>query len=281
MDSRALDRARLALTMVISAPVKPGTVHRLVMDPVYEVRVAESIVLMRYLDEAFDRGAQLARGSIDARSLRLGQLFSKAVRDMFDFTEERPLAGLAFASLAASVVAGYASVTGRDTMEEFRRLARLAAYASSGEDTLEFISGLEAIGFSDALLELERKGYTRRRISLEDLPIGEILEELSHIDTGFWFNIRRAQSVIDIWKRVRGSTSIVELVVRTFYNLGVEVGALPRVDEEKASLLQSLAGLDRRLERGATDSLLGGTALIAIMHNVAEGLPPVAGLPKR
>ncbi len=276
---RVLDRLRLALLMVVSAPVKPGTVHRLRLDPDYEVRLAEVTVVSRYLDEAYERGRMLAAGRVDARSLGLGRLFSQAVRDVFEFTEEKPLAGLAFAALGASVVVGYSSETGREVADEFKRLARLLVYGTGSEDTLAFLDGLEAIGYADALLELDKAGISRRLISLEDLPLGEVLEKIQSVDTGFAFNLRGYNTLLVAWRRARQSKSLVELVLRAFYELGVDSGIIP--EARGNSISSHLASLDKRLEKGSTDKLLGGTAWIALMENAFRGLPPVPGLPRR
>jgi len=276
---RALDRIRLALHMVVDAPVKPGTIHRLVRDPEYEVRLAELVVVSRHVAGAFERGRLLAEGRLDARGLGLGQLFASAARDVFEFTEERPLAGLVFAALASSAVAGYASVTGRDPLEEFRRLSRVVAYATGGGDSLSLVEALEAVGYSEAVLALEEAGLSKRSIGLEDTPLGEVTEKLLAVDTGFAFNLRGAQLLDPVWRSVRGSSSLVELVLRSFYGLGVARGVIPEAPRG-GSISSHLASLERKLERGSTSNLLGGTAWIAVLENYSRGLPPVPGLPR-
>jgi len=276
---RALDRIRLALHMVVDAPVKPGTVHRLMRDPEYEVRLAELVVVARHVEGAFERGRQLAEGRLDARGLGLGQLFASAVRDVFEFTEEKPLAGLVFAALAASAVAGYASVTGRDPLEEYRRLSRVVAYATGANDSLSLVEALEAVGYSEAVLALEDAGLTKRSISLEDTPLGEVTEKLLPVDTGFALNLRGVQLLDPIWRSVRSSQSLVELVLRSFYELGVARGLIPGAPRGK-SIASHLASLEKALERGSTSPLLGGTAWITVLENYPRGLPPVPGLPR-
>ncbi len=254
--------------------MKPGTVHRLVKDKSYEVRLAEVIVASRYLEEAYSRGRRLAEGRLDARGVRLGSLFAQAVRDVFDFTGERPVAGLIFAGLASTLVAGYSSATGRDPLEDYRRLSRTLAYQTGGEDTVEFIEGLESVGYSEAVLRLDAHGLTKRHVSLEDTPLGEVLEKINDVDTGFSFNLRGSQLIMGVWRSVRSSKSLVELVLRSFYELGVRTGRLP--EARGNSIFRHLLSLEGRIERGATDALLGGTAYLAVLGNVTRGLPPVA-----
>ncbi len=254
--------------------MKPGTVHRLVRDKSYEVRLAEVIVASRYLEEAYSRGRRLAEGRLDARGVKLGHLFSQAVRDVFDFTGERPVAGLIFSGLVSTLVAGYSTVTGRDPLEEFRRLSRTLAYQTGGDDTVEFMEGLESVGYSDAILKLDAQGVTKRHVSLEDTPLGEVLEKINDVDTGFSFNLRGSTLIMEVWRNVKSSRSLVELVLRSFYELGVRTGRLP--EARGNSIFRHLLSLESKIERGATDSLLGGTAYIAVLGNVTRGLPPVA-----
>ncbi|MEB3787187.1 MAG: hypothetical protein GSR78_00360 [Desulfurococcales archaeon] len=274
---RAIDRIRAALFIVVSTPLKPGALHRLVADTMFEVRLAEAAVTARYIGEAFERGSLLGRGKIDYRRLGLGRLFGDALRDLLDFTGERPIPGLVYSSLIAGVVAGYSSEAGGRPSEVAKKLSAHAVYGSDPEDAVALVEGLEAIGASDLVWALENEGLTKRAIRLQSYTIGDVTERLSARDTGFLFNATGYRLLQAALREALASSSMVEATARAFYRLGVETGRIPEMPAG-TSLARYLYELDKkRRDRESNNPLLGGTLLAVAIASVEKGLPPLAG----
>jgi len=271
---RDIDRLRASLLIVVSAPLKPGAIHRLVGDPRFEVRLAEAAALFKFLDEAVERGVQLGKGKIDYRRLGLGRLFGDAARDVLDFTGERPIPGLAYALLVSGIVYGYSSATGIRASEAARRLSTQAVYGSTPEDAIALVEGLEAIGASDLVWALENEGLSKRAIRLHSYTLGDVTEKIAGQDTGFLFNASGFRILQAALREALESASMVEATARAFYRLGVETGRIPEMPKG-ASLGRFLYELDKKIrEKGKNNGLLGGTLFSTALASVEKGLPP-------
>lgn len=274
MSKRDLDKLRQVLVLVLSVPVKPGATHRLRLDAVFEARLSEAIVLSRYLEEAYERGVQLARGLIDTKNLGLGKLYSEAIIDAFDFTGRRPLPGLFYSALMLSVVAGYSSETGRGVVAEANRLVRLVPYGNDVEDSIALIEGLEGVGASDHLLTLDRQGVGKSSVRLHALSIGDIAERLSSMDMGFLYNLRGFNVLRENSSLVASSNTLVEALLRAYYNLGVRIGVFDKIDVGE-SLMKYFMGLDRGeyKKRYDNDHLLGAVLFSIGLVHLEKSLP--------
>jgi len=272
---RDIDRLRASLLIVLSAPLKPGALHRLVADPRFEVKLAEAAALYKFIDEAVGKGTQLGRGKLEYKGLGLGRLFGEAARDLLDFTGEKPLPGLVYAALVSGLVYGYSAATGSKPSEAARKLSKHAVYGSSPEDAVEFVEGLEAIGASDLVWALENEGYTKRSIRLNSYSIGDITEKLGSMDTGFLFNLVGYRVLQEAIREALASKSMVEATARAFYRLGVETGRIPEAPKG-VSLGKYLYNLDKKIrEKSTNNPLLGGTLLAVVVASVERGLPPL------
>ncbi len=272
IGERRIDRLRELLLLVLSAPVKAGAVHRLRLDPEFEARLSEATILFKYLEEAFNKGRNLAKGILDAKSLGLGSLFSSALKDAFDFTEKKPLPGLSFASLSLALIAGYASITGRDVISEMRRLVRLTLYSNPSDETIAMVEGLEAIGGSDYLLALERNDITKRSIRLNALTIGDIAEKLQSIDSGFLYNIKGIGVIREISSSTSLSKNIIEAIIKAYYLLGVRNSIFAPVENQRIiDYMISLEKKGKAIEKG--NRLLGGVYLSIGLIHVEKPLP--------
>lgn len=274
MSDRDLDKLKQALMLTLSVPVKPGAVHRLRLDALFEARLSEAVVLSRYIEEAYERGVQLAKGSIDTRSLGLGKLYSQAVIDAFDFVGKRPLPGLFYSSIMLSIVAGYSSETEKDVITEANKLVRLVPYGSDVEDTLALIEGLEGIGASDHLLALDQQGISKRSIRLHALSIGDIAEKLSSMDKGFLYNLRGFSLLRETTNIALSSNNLVEAILRAYYHLGVKIGVFREINEG-ASLMRYFMELDRGeyKKRYENDQLLGAVVFSVGLVHLKKSLP--------
>ncbi len=270
---RDLERLYQSLLMTLSAPVKPGAVHRLRVDPVFERRLSQAVVLSKWMSEAYERGRMLARGRVDSKSLGLGKLVGEALRDSFEFTESRPIPGLVAAAITLSVVAGYASVSGRRVPEEARRLSRLLMYGSSYADSEALVGGLEAVGASDYLLRLEEAGLSRRLIRLEGRSLGDVFEALSGLDSGFLFNARGVDSILEGYSRALQASNIVEAVIVLFYYYGRARGVFKDL-RAGARIIDYFVRLEKgRMFQGyQNDVLLGGVLWSLSLAHLDRGL---------
>ncbi|NOZ31360.1 MAG: hypothetical protein GXO68_05385 [Crenarchaeota archaeon] len=274
MSDRDLDKLKQALMLTLSVPVKPGAVHRLRLDALFEARLSEAVVLTRYMEEAYEKGVQLAKGSVDTKSLGLGKLYSQAVIDAFDFVGKRPLPGLFYSGIMLSVVAGYSSETGKDVITEANKLVRLVPYGSDVEDTLALIEGLEGVGASDHLLALDQQGISKRSVRLHALSIGDVAEKLSSIDKGFLYNLRGYGLLKETANSLLTCSNLVEAILRAYYYLGVKMEIFKRINEG-TSLMRYFMELDRGeyKKRYDNDQLLGAVLFVAGLVHLRKSLP--------
>ena len=273
MASRDLDRLRQALLLVLSTPAKPGATHRLRLDTIFETRISEIVVLFNYMEQAYEKGRQLGMGDIDAKSLGIGKQFSEALRDSFDFTGRKPLPGIVYSAILASVAAGYSSVTGKDIIVEAGRLARIVPYSSDVEDAVGLLEGLESIGLSDYILHLDKAGITKRSIRLNSLSVGDIAERLFDIDTGFAFNVRHFSILKHACSEVSRSVNLLEASIRAFYIMGLERGVFGKIAHDK--ILEYFIKLDKKDYKNSydNDKLLGGAYLTVALVHLRKPLP--------
>jgi hypothetical protein len=273
LETRILDKLKELLVVLISAPVKPGAVHRLRLDPSFEARLAEVVVIFKYVEEAFRKGRELAQGSLDSRSLGLGGLFARALRDSFEFTGRRPLIGLVYASLSTSIAAGYSSITGRSIVEEARRIVRTVLYGNEPGDTISLIEGLEAVGASDYLLELERHDITKRSVSLNMLSIGDLAEKLQGVDCGFLYNIRGISKIKELYSTILKASNLVEAIIKAYYIIGTEHGMFERnvPDKKLFAYMVRLEKENRFSDEG--NSLLGGVFIPVAFRHLESSFP--------
>lgn len=273
MSDRVLDKLGQALLVTISTPFKPGATHRLRFDAVFEARLSEAVVLFKYMGEAYERGAQLARGDVDAKGLGLGRLYSRALMDAFNFTGKRPLPGLFYSGIMLSVVAGY-SESGGDVVADSNKLVRLVPYGSSVEDAVALIEGLEGVGASDHLLALDRGGVTKSSVRLHALSIGDLAEKLSVTDKGFLYNLKGYNVLREASGVAASSSSIAEAVLRVYHRLGVEAGLFKALPPGE-SLMKYLMDLDRGEYKGsyANDHMLGAVYFSVGLAHLKKDLP--------
>ncbi len=269
---RTLDKLKELMVIVISTPVKAGAIHRLKIDPSFESRLAEAVVTFKYIEEAFERGRGLAKGSLDSHTLGLGTLFGRAVRDAFEFTGRKPLVGLVYASLSLAVVAGYADVTGRGVLEEAGRIVRTVLYGNEPEDTVALVEGLEAVGASDYLLKLEKSNITKRSVRLNMLPIGDLAEKLQEVDEGFSYNIRGITRIRDLYSGLHNVRNLAEAIIKTYYRLGVARGLFTKnIPEDK--IFGYMVKVEKEGKLGEEGNrLLGGVYLPVGFRHLEAGL---------
>ncbi len=258
-----VEPVRLAYLLTLSAPIKPGAVHRLVPDPLFEARLAEFVAIEKILDAAHERGEDLARGKIDARSMGIGRLIGEALRRSFEATELRPLTGLVAASIVVSAVLGYSSASRRLKPEDSARRIVSALYSSPGGDAAQFVSALEAVGDSELVLELDKRGLTPRRLELNDTSIGEVFEAASNVDLGFLFNVRGLPRLLDIVSKVRRAPNTLAGIVASYLALLRERGLAELRGKPDVRALRAIDERIRRSQGYVGDRLLGAVAAAA------------------
>ncbi|MCE4628308.1 MAG: hypothetical protein F7C34_04075 [Desulfurococcales archaeon] len=258
-----------AYTLTLSAPIKPGAIHRFITSSEYEIRLVEMVSVIPFLEEAFSRGEALARGSIDARMLGLGAITGKAMVSAYERTEVRPLSGLIASMIAASAAYGY--YRGLDKISPPEALRRIAKYlySSPPEDSIALIRALEAVAERDLILLLDRNRITPSRIELEGIRLGDVYEVLSAIDKGFSINLRGINNIIELRSEIANSSNIVEGIVRAFIRLLPPKFKPVRLDPKE------LLRIDRSLTDRRFTRLLGpvGAATALVLFSEPPTLP--------
>jgi len=267
----------LATLVFLSAPVKPGAVHRLQPGWGYEVRLAEAAVYGEAVAEAYRRGRQLWRGERDARSMGLGGLIKAYAIRAFEKTGERPLVGLLSSLVVSSALIGYSEAAREKPSAALSRFIQYSLYRAPPSEAVSLIDALEAVGAGEYVSYLDSRGVTRRSVELNATPIGDVFEVLGGVDSGFWLNLRGYSSVLEAARESRGAGSLAEASIRAFRKVASLMGF-----KVEGSSLRELLKLDAELRRrGASFEGAMGGALAAVLIHYAENpgtrLVPAAG----
>ncbi|MCE4624791.1 MAG: hypothetical protein F7C35_02870 [Desulfurococcales archaeon] len=261
-----------AYLLTLSAPIKPGAAHRLVATPEFEIRLVEYLAVEGYLHRAYENGSKLARGTIDGSKLGLGKLIGEALRSAFEKTEVRPITGLIAGLIPVSAAFGYYVQHESITPEEaLRRIMISGLYNSPPQETLALVEGLEAVSDSPLLLHLEDKGFTKNRILLNKIGLGELYEVLVEKDTGFLLNYKGLSLIRELEATIRKGQNTLHGIVLAYVHLLKKIANV-RVDAAKLTV-KELARLDNTL-RGKSDynRLLGGVAIALALILFSEPL---------
>ncbi len=269
---------RRLLLLTLSAPVKPGSVHRLMGDVDFERRLLEFVEVEPYLEEAHRRGQMLGQGKITAQELGLGGVISRALRSASEGSEETPLVGLWSAAIAVSAMDGYASASNIKVYESLRLLVLRTLYASLPEDSVELLEGISNVGDFDLVSHVSSRNLTENYVRSNKLTLGDVFEVLAEVDKGFTLNMRSYEWLLELTKRYEESRSLVAGFVRAYLAVSSQLSG----DPELASALSrheidlaQLVKLDRKLmgSREGLNRALGAVFLSAFLA-VSSGKAP-------
>ncbi len=261
MEREVLELAKILL-LTISAPIKPGALHRLRVDSLYEEVLQEALHVIAYMEEAYRRGVEVSQGSRVAASLGLGRIVGDSLRSSFEDLERRPLIGLHVAPITLASILGYTRGEEGVTYTRVNRGVKTLLYGSRPEDVLDLISGMEATSLGEELRYLDSQGITRNTVMLRAMSLGDIYEVLERVDTGFMLTLRGLRRLRDMVGRV-DKRSQIRAIVSSYLELlgsfkdikinGIDPRTLVRYDRE-------LSHRGDELNR-----LLGGTFLLATL----------------
>ncbi len=256
----------VATLIFLSAPVKPGGVHRLQPGWGYEARLAEAAVYWEAASEAFQRGRQLWRGERDSRTLALGSLVRAYAIRAFEKTGEKPMLGVLTSLVVASSLIGYSEASGGKASAALPRFVQYALYRSPSSEALSLLEAMEAVGASEYILHLDSRGVNRRTIELQGLPMGDVFEALSGVDSGFWLNLRSYGRVLDVAREAGRAESLVEASLAAFKAAAGIMGA-----KLEAQGVREALKLDAELrKRGVSLEPAMGGALAGLLLAYSE-----------
>ena len=272
-----LNDIKRLLLLTLSAPVKPGSVHRLMGDFDFERRLLELVEVEPYIEEAYRRGQMLGQGKITAQELGLGSIISKALRAASAGSEETPLVGLWSAAVSVAAMDGYAAESNMRMYESLRILMLRTLYASLPDDGAELLEGISDVGDSDLISYLSSRNVTENYVRSNKMTLGDLFEALSEVDKGFAINLRGHEWLLQLTRKYEGSRSLLGGLVKVYLTVASEVSG----DSELASAagrqeldLVGLMKLDRRLSgsRAGLNRSLGAvflSAFLAVSSNKA------------
>ena len=264
--------------LTLSAPIKPGAVHRLMVDEDFERRLYEAVEVMPLVEEAYRRGGLVADGRLSSRELSLGNIIGRALRAAFEASGELPLVGLWTAGVVAAALDGYAGSANMRLQENLKTVTTRILYGSSQADVEALTEALSDVGDSDVLQVLEADGISLSNVSMKAPTLGDLFEIAQKVDSGFMVNVRGLDQVVSLARLFEGAKTPVAGVVKVYLRLaadlrkGEDLELLARSSElEPASLLR----LDRSLarDRPSLNRLLGGVFLAAYVHNISSRAP--------
>ena len=263
MPIEALEKALLIL---ISTPLKPGSIHRLLATREFEERLVEAFITTRFMEEAYKRGVEVRQGKLEATSSGVGELISAALLRIFEETGEEPIVGLVSSAIVASMIKGVASERLKNIKTSW--ISSLL-YSSGAAQAVKIVEALEAVGASRLVEALDRSGITRRSIELESRSLGDVFEALSRVDSGFWINIRWYKKILEAARPLARSRSVTEAALKAYITVGRLMGLLDLDPDD----LERIAVASKRINRKRElDSILGGAFLALSLIVDEKGL---------
>ncbi len=256
MEEEVIRLSRLLL-LTLSTPIKPGTIHRLRLDNIFEQALEEAVYIISHAEDAYRRGVELRRGERSLHSLGIGKVIQSSLARAFEHLERRPLVGLHVAVHTSALLLGYGGGEGyRSLLDGVKMLYRIGS-----DDVIAVINGMEASSLGDEVRFLDSKGITRRSITLQGTSLGDFYEVMSILDTGFLLNLKGVKLLKEA--RIRNEDSIYKIVLGSYLKLA-RIRGLLQVQTGRG--LKYLAKLDRELQLDPRfNRLLGGTFLLALI----------------
>lgn len=264
---------KASLMVTLSAPVKPGALTRLSPGFEFEKRLVEAVIILDYVDEAYDRGRLLADGRLTAQKIGLGELVSEALRDAYRKTGLKPLPGLASAAITLSTLKGFTDKQSVGLRGALRGSTNIILYRSSPEDAMELLEGLEAVSSTEHLSFLDKMRITKTKVKLEALTLGDLYEILGEVDSGFWLNAKKLDKLLEYSKTAAAERSLTLAATKSFITMAVEkgLGELEKLDG--TNIVEALK-IDRSLRgKGYNLNYLLGGAFIAAALAASERWP--------
>jgi len=267
-----------AVLLTISAPIKPGSVHRLMGDVDFERRLLEYVAVEPHLEEAYRRGRALGEGKLSAQELGLGEVLARALKDSFESSGETPLVGLWSAAVTAAAMVGYSSASNVKMYESLRTLITRILYSSLPDDVIDLVEGIGDSGDVDLLEHLSRRNLTENYVKSNGLSLGDAFELLSEVDKGFSINLKGYEWLLGLTRLYEGLRSPLAGVVRVYLAVASELSkSLELLDLSKRHEIDpsQLLRADRQLSsmRGSLNRSLGAVFL-SLFLAMASGKAP-------
>lgn len=270
-----LSTVKRSLMLTLSAPIKPGAIHRLVPDSDFERRLYEVMEVIPYIDEAYRKSQLVAEGRLSSKELGLGLVIGKALRSAFDASGELPLVGLWSAAVVAGAIEGYSETANLKIPDNLKLITTRLLYGSSTYDVEALIEALSDVGDSDLLQFLENNGVSPGNIQLRAPTLGDLFEVAQGLDKGFMINSRGVEQIMGLSKLFDEAKGAIAGVVKVYMQLASEVIKGPDLALASRSLDPAvLLKLDKTLaqNRVTLNRTLGGVFLASYIYGVTKGL---------
>lgn len=261
--------------LTLSAPIKPGAVHRLMPDSDFERRLYEVVEVVPYIDEAYKRSQLVAEGRLSSKDLGLGAIIGKALRSAFDASGELPLVGLWSAAVVAGAVEGYSESANLKMPDNLKVVTTRLLYGSSLYDVEAFIESLSDVGDSDLLQFLENNGISPSNVQLRAPTLGDLFEIAQGLDRGFMINAKGVEQLIGLVKLFDEVKGVIAGIVKVYMQLASEVVKGSGIALTSRSLDPGLLlKLDKALvqDRATLNRVLGGVFLTSYIYGTTKGL---------
>ncbi len=272
-----LSDVKRLLLLTLSVPVKPGSIHRLMVDLDFERRLLELVEVEPYLEEASRRGQMLGQGKITAQELGIGGIISRALRAASEGSEETPLVGLWSAAVSVAAMDGYVAASNMRVHDSLRVLMLRTLYASPPDDGVELLEGISDVGDSDLISHVSSRNVTENYVRSNKLTLGDLFEVLSEVDKGFALNLKGYEWLLELTRKYEASRSLLGGLVKVYLTVASQISGDPELTSASGRQeldLANLMRLDRRLSgsREGLNRSLGAvflSALLAVSSNKA------------
>ena len=188
--------------IAIYSYIKPGSVHRLRIDPSASHMMSSCIGITEYIIKAIELGQRVRRGELAATGLDLGRLLGKALREAYRWTSYHPYPDIVVPTITNALILSYVEPDSiiRES-GDLRRALSLFIGGTRWRDVREFMNALNSIGRSDMNDHLRSSGLTYSQALVEEVSLDEAFRILGSRWPGFLASSPRETILFDLVKK--------------------------------------------------------------------------------
>ncbi|RLG83005.1 MAG: hypothetical protein DRO40_06055 [Thermoprotei archaeon] len=188
--------------IAIYSYIKPGSVHRLRIDPSASHMMSSCIGITEYIIKAIELGQRVRRGELAATGLDLGRLLGKALREAYRWTSYHPYPDIIIPTITNALILSYVEPDSiiRES-GDLRRALSLFIGGTRWRDVREFMNALNSIGRSDMNDHLRSSGLTYSQALVEEVSLDETFRILGSRWPGFLASSPRETILFDLVKK--------------------------------------------------------------------------------
>lgn len=148
--------------LAIYSSIKPGSHHKLKLDPEIDILMSNLYSAIDFLVEAVEAGERIRRGELAVTGLELGNMLSKALRESYRWNGGRVYPSIIVPEIIYSIALSHSDIDSvLSESGKLRKSLELVLSISRWSDIKRFLEALKAVEREDMFRHLESAGVTQ------------------------------------------------------------------------------------------------------------------------